>query len=85
VNKMLTHSHQRRPTEITSLELEKVQDSISMVDLDSFRSYQFGPQQSLNIQHNLNLTSLVNQLWSNSLKMLLKQLSEFGVLAVEED
>jgi len=39
----------------------------------------------LNIQHNLNLTSLVNQLWSNSLKMLLKQLSEFGVLAVEED
>jgi hypothetical protein len=52
---------------------------MSMVDLDSFRSVQF------NLQLPLNLTSLVNQLWSNSLKTLLKQLSEFGVLAVEEE
>jgi hypothetical protein len=27
----------------------------------------------------------VNQLWSNSLKTLLKQLSEFGELAVQEE
>jgi len=50
-----------------------------MADLDSFRFVQF------NLQLPLNLTSQVNQLWSNSLKTLLKQLSEFGVLAVEEE
>jgi hypothetical protein len=33
----------------------------------------------------LTLTTLVNQLWFSSLKMLLKQLLEFGVLAVEEE
>jgi hypothetical protein len=50
-----------------------------MADLDSFRFVQF------NLQLPLNLTSQVNQLWSNSLKTLLKQLSEFGVLAVQEE